>query len=197
MYIYMMKGKDGRQRYRKAGSFILCFYSFIFIVVGLILHSCATIAEIPEAKNTRIIKNVPFYEQEIYQCGPASLAAVLNYWGVSLTPDVISKDIFSETARGTLNIDMVLYAQSKGLSANQYKGSMKDIIKNIDSDCPLIVLVDYGFSLYQADHYMIVVGYNEYGVIVNSGRYKEKFIPEEKFMKIWKRTNYWTLLIKK
>ena len=44
---------------------------------------------------------------------------------------------------------------------------------------------------------MVVVGYNEDGVIVNSGKDKGKFIPEEDFIKSWERTKFWTLLIKK
>jgi ABC-type bacteriocin/lantibiotic exporter with double-glycine peptidase domain len=192
----MMEEKYRRQSYRKTGGFILRPYFFILVAIVLLLHSCATINEIPKAGNTRIIESVPFYLQESYQCGPASLAEVLNYWGVHVTPGDIAKEIFSESARGTLNIDMVLYAQSKGFHAIQYTGSMEDLKKNIDSGFPVIVLVDYGFSVYQVNHFMVIVGYNEYGVIVNSGRNKEKFIPEEKFMKTWERTDYWTLLIK-
>jgi ABC-type bacteriocin/lantibiotic exporter with double-glycine peptidase domain len=196
MYIYMMKEEDRRQRYRKMRSFILCPYSFILAVVVILLHSCATTSEIPEAKNTRIIENVPFYSQESYQCGPASLASVLNYWGVNVTPDDIAKEIFSESARGTLNIDMVLYTQRMLLDAAQYRGSIEDLKKNVESGYPLVVLVDYGFSLYQVNHFMVVVGYNENGVIVNSGRDKGKFISEKYFIKAWERTKYWTLLIK-
>ena len=192
----MMKEKDRRQRYRKMRSFILRPYSFILAVVVILLHSCATTSEIPEAKNTRIIENVPFYSQESYQCGPASLASVLNYWGVNVIPDNIAKEIFSESARGTLNIDMILYTQRMGLDATQYRGSIEDLKKNIESGYPLIVLVDYGFSLYQVNHFMVVVGYNENGVIVNSGRDKGKFISEKDFIKAWERTKYWTLLIK-
>ncbi len=161
------------------------------------LSSCATINKIPEAKHTHIIENVPFYSQEIYQCGPASLAGVLNYWGVQITPDDIAKEIFSESARGTLTIDMVLYAQMKGLKATQYKGNIDDLKKNIDSNYPVIILVDYGISLYQVNHFMVGLGYNEHGVIVNSGRNKHKFISEKDFTKVWEKTNYWTLLIKK
>lgn len=192
----MMKEKDRRQRYRKMRSFILRPYSFILAVIVILLHSCATTSEIPEAKNTRIIENVPFYSQESYQCGPASLASVLNYWGVNVTPDNIAKEIFSESARGTLNIDMILYAQRKGLKVTQYKGGIEDLKKNIESGYPLVVLVDYGFSLYQVNHFMVVVGYNENGVIVNSGRDKCKFISEKDFIKTWERTKFWTLLIK-
>jgi ABC-type bacteriocin/lantibiotic exporter with double-glycine peptidase domain len=159
------------------------------------LSFCATINKIPEAKHTHIIGNVPFYSQETYQCGPVSLAGVLNYWGVKITPDDIAKEIFSKSARGTLTIDMVFYVQMKGLKAIQYKGNIDDLKKNIDSNYPVIVLVDYGISLYQVNHFMVVLGYNEHGVIVNSGRSKHKFISDEDFTKVWKKTNYWTLLI--
>ena len=91
---------------------------------------------------------------------------------------------------------MVLYAQKKGLMAVQYEGNMEDLRKNIDSSYPIIVFVDYGFSLIQTNHFMVVIGYNEHGVIVNSGKDKNKFIFERDFMKSWKKTRFWTLLIK-
>jgi predicted double-glycine peptidase len=168
----------------------------LFLILSVLLGSCATVNQIPVAKNVHIIENVPFYQQETYQCGPASLAGVLNYWGTNIIPDDIAKEIYSDTAGGTLNIDMVLYAQSKGLNAIQYKGNMNDLKKNMESGYPVIVLVDYGISLYQANHFMVVVGYNEHGLIVNSGKDKGKFISAEDFLKAWKKTDYWTLLIK-
>jgi predicted double-glycine peptidase len=169
--------------------FVLSFLSFLLI-------SCISTIEVKEGGNARLIENIPFFPQEDYQCGPASLAGVLNYWGISVTPDDIAKEIFSESARGTLNIDMILYAQSKGLNALQYKGNLEDLKKNIESDYPVIVLVDYGFSIYQVNHFMVVIGYNNRGLIVNSGKDKEKIISEEDFLHIWKRTNYWMLLMK-
>lgn len=151
----------------------------------------------PESSDQHMIENVPFYPQETYQCGPASLAAVLNYWRIPEKPDYIAKDIFSKNARGTLSIDMVIYAQKKGLFALQYKGSLEDLKINIDAGYPIIVLVDYGISFYQANHFMVVVGYNENGVIVNSGKDSNVFITNNDFQKVWKRADYWTLLIKK
>ena len=151
----------------------------------------------PESADKHIIENVPFYAQEAYQCGPASLAGVLNYWSVPVRPDDIAKDIFSENARGTLSIDMVIYAQKKGLFAFQYKGGLEDLKNNIEAGYPLIVLVDYGISFFQANHFMVVVGYNENGVRVNSGKNNNIFIANKEFLKVWKRADNWTLLIKK
>jgi predicted double-glycine peptidase len=92
---------------------------------------------------------------------------------------------------------MLLYVNKKGLYALQYIGSWDDLKKKINNKYPLIVLVDYGFSVYQANHFMVVVGYNDDGVVVNSGKTEHMFIDKEKFLKAWKRTNYWTLLIKR
>jgi ABC-type bacteriocin/lantibiotic exporter with double-glycine peptidase domain len=165
------------------------------VLVCMALCACAALVEIPEAGDLRIIENVPFFPQEDFQCGPASLAMVLNYRGVHVAPDDIAKEIFSESAGGTLTIDMVLYAQKRGLSAFQYKGSMEELKESIASGYPVIVLVDYGYSFYKRNHYMVVKGYNKNGVIVNSGRNKDKFIAEQKFLKIWEKTNFWTLII--
>ncbi|PIP08619.1 MAG: hypothetical protein COX51_03550 [Syntrophobacteraceae bacterium CG23_combo_of_CG06-09_8_20_14_all_50_8] len=168
----------------------------IFILMLPLVFSCMTTRNLPEPGTARMIENVPFFPQETYQCGPASLAGVLNYWGVKVFPEAIAAKIYSRSAKGTLNLDMVLYAQDKGLQVIQYKGSIKDLKKNIDLGYPAIVLVDYGFWVYQQNHFMVVVGYNEKGVITNSGKNRLKFIREEDFLKPWERTDFWTLLIK-
>ncbi len=82
------------------------------------------------------------------------------------------------------------------MKAIQYKGDMEDSRKNIDLRYPIIVLVDYGFFPIQANHFMVVIGYNEDGIIVNSGKEREKFISEKEFLRLWGKTGFWTLLIK-
>src|SRR4030042_3168358 len=166
--------------------------SFIFLTL-FSTYSCATFNNISQS---HVIENVPFHPQTEYQCGPASLAGVLNFWGVRITPDEIAEEIYSNSARGTLNIDMVLYAQRKGFKAIQYEGNIQDLRKNIDVGYPIIVFVDQGFSFSQANHFMVVIGYNEDGVIVNSGKDNEKFISEKDFVHSWRKTKFWTLLIK-
>ncbi len=166
------------------------------IILIFLLYSCAGVGHVPKDSQTHLIEDVPFYPQSTYQCGPASLAGVLNFWGVRVTLDEIAEEIYSRSARGTLNIDMVLYAQRHGLKAIHYEGSMEDLKRKIDSGYPIIVLVDYGFFSIQANHFMVVIGYNEDGVIANSGKNREKFIPKKDFLRSWKKTKFWTLLIR-
>lgn len=168
------------------------------LVLFFLSSGCATADRAPKAQersDLHLVRNVPFFPQEDYQCGPASLAAVLSYRGVSITPAEVARAVYSRSARGTLNIDMVLYAQSRGLRASQYKGGLDDLRAQIDAGRPLIVLVDYGFSVIRADHFMVVIGYNNEGVVVNSGRNEEEFIARDDFLKAWEKTGYWTLLV--
>jgi ABC-type bacteriocin/lantibiotic exporter with double-glycine peptidase domain len=165
------------------------------LMLALVLISCAGSPYQESRTAARMIRGVPFYPQEDYQCGPASLAGVLNYRGLKISPEEIAREIFSPRARGTLDMDLVFYAQRKGFSATRYRGGWEDLRKNIDSDAPLIVMVDAGFWLYQKNHFMVAVGYDPEGLIANSGQDRHKFIPRDVFLRAWKRTKFWTLRI--
>ncbi|MFN3479949.1 MAG: C39 family peptidase [Thermodesulfovibrionales bacterium] len=143
-----------------------------------------------------IINSVPFYPQEDYQCGPSSLAGVMNYYGFNLTPQEIASEIYSKSARGTLDLDLLFYAEKKGLEAEKYNGSINDLKEKVKAGYPLIVLVDYGYGPIQVNHFMVIIGYNESGVFANSGREEKKFITYKEFLRVWDRTGNWTLLIR-
>ena len=167
----------------------------ILILTLAFLFSCARTPEATSSKPSQVLEKVPFYPQQKYQCGPASLAGVLSYWGVDISPEEIATEIYSKSARGTLDVDMILYAERKGLRALHYEGSLEDIRSHIDSGYPLIVLVDDGFWVYEQNHFMVVVGYDENGVIANSGKDRLKSIPLNGFLKSWEKTEFWTLLV--
>lgn len=168
----------------------------LFLLLVLFLPSCAELSYLKESKPPQIINQVPFYPQEDFQCGPASLASVLNFWGIPVTPREIAADIYSPSARGTLNLDMRLYSEKKGLRAVHYKGSVEDIKNKIDLGYPMIVLVDLGLLIYQQNHFMVVVGYDENNFLAHSGKERLKSIPLKKFIKTWEKTNFWALWIR-
>ena len=161
----------------------------------LFVISCAGGPNIREPNTAHVIKGVPFYPQEENQCGPASLAGVLNYWGVPVSPAEIAQEIYSRSAKGTLNLDLRFYAERKGLTAKHYEGSWEDLKKKVDSGYPLIVLVDHGFWVYHQYHFMIVLGYDEGGIVAHSGKEKHRFVPLDRFLKSWRRAASWTLFI--
>lgn len=167
------------------------------IMLLLLSASCATIGSAPAGDSVHVIEGIPFYPQEAYQCGPASLAAVLNFHDIAVTPDDIAADIFSSGAKGTLDMDMVLYVRKKGLRADQYSGGLDDLKRTIDAGNPVIILVDYGFWVYQKAHFMVLLGYHENGFIADSGREHLKVISRNELKRIWEKTRFWTLVIRK
>jgi hypothetical protein len=170
-------------------------YRYILLGIFFFISSCAGTHVFDIYENCYIIDQVPFYPQEAFQCGPASIAGVLSYWNIDISPEEIAAEIYSKSAKGTLDVDMVRYAERKGLKVRQYRGSIEDIRLNIDSGNPIIVLVDYGFWIYQRNHFMVIAGYFEDGIVANTGRDHLKFIFYKDFLSSWKRTNYWILLI--
>ncbi len=173
----------------------------VLLLLLLMAHaSCATVITHP--RDAVMIPNVPFFSQEAYQCGPTALAIVLDYWhrktasGKWVTPDEIASRIYSPSARGVLGLDLELYARKQGFETRQYAGTMEDLRHNVNEGVPSIIFVDYGLSVYEVHHFMVVTGYARDGFVVNSGRRENQFISEGELEKIWKKNGYWTLVLK-
>ncbi len=170
----------------------------LFCVVLLFLCACASSPTVlPD--ESKMLSGVPFFPQEDYQCGPAALATVMNYWYIRqggaerIGINEITRAIYSPGARGVLPSDLENYPKKKGFSAQQFRGSMGDIRDHIDRGIPLILFVEYGLSFYQLNHFLVVTGYTRDGIIVNSGRRERETVTNSDLEKVWKKTGYWAL----
>jgi hypothetical protein len=175
-------------------------FGAVFACLLYLLTACASMSPtLP--KGSTILPDIPFFKQEAYQCGPAVLATVIDYWqqrtgkGAWVTPEQLVPEIYSPTARGILGIDLEIYAKKHGFQSRQFAGKVLDLREAIDLGTPPIILVDYGFGFYQQGHFMVVTGYGPKGIIVNSGHHENRFISEEDLDRLWKKTGYWTFLL--
>jgi hypothetical protein len=176
---------------------------YLCAVLGclLALMAACTSMNITPPKGSSILPDVPFFNQEAYQCGPAVLATVIDYWykrtgrGSWVTPEQIVPEIYSPTARGVLGIDLEIYAKKHGFRGRQFAGRFPDLREAVDRGTPPIILVDYGIGFYQQGHFMVVTGYGPEGIIVNSGEKENLFIPERDLDRVWKKAGYWTFIL--
>ncbi|OPY72786.1 MAG: Peptidase C39 family protein [Syntrophorhabdus sp. PtaU1.Bin058] len=174
---------------------------FLPIFILLFLLGCSTANPPVPPVDAVLLRGVPFFRQDDFQCGPSALATVIHYWyikkNIDRRPsyDDIAAAVYSPSARGVLGIDLELYAKRLGFDATQYSGSVADIRDNINKEVPLIILVDYGFLMYQGNHFMVTTGYTNDGIVVNSGRKQNEIIPDGELEKIWQKTGYWSLRI--
>lgn len=170
------------------------------LICAVFLFLCACASSPPVLPDgSKMLSDVPFFPQDDYQCGPAALATVMNYWYIRqggaerIGIDEITKAIYSPGARGVLPSDLENYPKKKGFSAQQFGGSVSDIRDHIDRGVPLILFVEYGLSFYQLNHFLVVTGYTRDGIIVNSGRRQSETITNSDLEKVWKKTGYWAL----
>jgi ABC-type bacteriocin/lantibiotic exporter with double-glycine peptidase domain len=155
---------------------------------------CRSMAMRP-APTAHRIAGVPFHADDSYQCGPACLAGVLGYWQVPVTQQDIAERVFSPSARGTLGVDLAWYAREQGLAAGTMDGTLDYLHRLVDDGMPAIVMVDYAWGPLAATHYMVVTGYDEQGVIVNSGMAEADYLSNDRFLRLWQRCAQWMLVI--
>ena len=176
----------------------------LLIGLALMLAGCA-ITEPPLAKqleaslrgSVHYVDRVPFYPQTQYQCGPASLAAVLSYWGRDVTPDRIINEIYRPPMKGILSADLWQYAKSRNLRATIAHGSWEFLERNVSLNRPVIAFLNFGIQQVPMGHFLVVVGLDpdDKSVITYSGLNKDERIPFERFKAAWEKTDYWSLLI--
>jgi ABC-type bacteriocin/lantibiotic exporter with double-glycine peptidase domain len=149
------------------------------------------------SKTSLYVEGVPFYPQRKYQCGPASLAAVLNYWGRNDSPEQIAQAIYLPRLKGSLSLDLWRYARDEGFDAQIQEGTLEKLQGHLAQKQPVIAFLNLGFKFFPIGHFLVVVGLDpeQQAVIAYSGTEKDKRIPYDKFLSDWKKTQYWSLVI--
>ncbi len=160
---------------------------------------CACAAAAPEGfvppPGGRMLTGVPFHPQEDHQCGPASLAMVLNFLGDPASPDDIAAAIYRPGLRGTVSLDLALYPRTRGFFTRFFRGTAADVAAEIDAGRPLLVMIDYGFGGVHVFHYMVVTGYDAEGIRVNSGRDRDQRVSWGRFLSLWSGADDWGLSV--
>jgi hypothetical protein len=150
-----------------------------------------------EPARAHFLSEVPFFAQEDHYCGPAALASVLDFYGKELSQEEIAESIYIPQVKGTLNLDLLLYARKQGFEAEILNCDLERLKQEISGGHPLIVFLNLGGSLYPIRHYAVVVGYDDTQqvIVIHSGKRKNQLISYKKFQNAWKKTGYWCLLI--
>ncbi len=146
-----------------------------------------------------LIEAVPFFPQPQGElmCGPAALASVMGYYGDAGSMAAVAREVYHEKLKGTLPIDLFIYAKEKGFKAEYYKGGMEDLKVRLSQSTPLILFLNLGLKAYPVGHYIVAVGYNEIlGVVLaHSGLEEAKVYGYGRLLSSWSKTGFATLLV--
>nr|WP_082708383.1 PA2778 family cysteine peptidase [Marinobacterium profundum] len=169
----------------------------------LLLSGCATrfssdqLATLSDTLPVSIeLTEVPFYPQELYQCGPAALATVLNNDQLRTTPDALVPQIYIPERGGSLQVEMKVAARRHGMLAMEAPTQLKGLLTEVAAGRPVVVMQNLGLDIIPRWHYAVIVGFDleAQNVILRSGTEQRRITPLKLFERTWERSNRWALL---
>lgn len=173
------------------------------VCFSILLGACAT----PQTRALRNLHSaqlplqvelagVPFYPQEIHQCGPASLAMLLNAGGVQVTPQQLIAQVYLPGRAGSLQVEMLSATRRNGLLAYRLAPQLADVLAEVAAGSPVLVLQNLALSWYPLWHYAVVVGYDleREELILRSGLERRQVLPFTTFEYTWARAERWAML---
>jgi tetratricopeptide (TPR) repeat protein len=170
----------------------------------LLIAGCASRAPVLEpalqpsgAPRSIELASVPFFPQQAYQCGPATLAAVLRYAGVRTDAEALGPRVYLPVKQGSLAIEMMAAVRSFGRIGYQPPPRLDALLAELHAGRPVAVLQNLGLAQYPIWHFAVVIGYtaDTDRIILRSG---EKRRVEERafnFMQSWSLADRWALVV--
>ncbi len=144
------------------------------------------------------VSDVPFFPQEDFYCGPAALATVLSWSGLSAEPEALGARVYTPVRHGTLQNDILAGARREGRLAVAVN-SLRDLMTEIAAGHPVLVFENLSFGWYPKWHYAVAVAYNldRREITLRSGREPEHVTSMDTFERTWKRGGNWALVVLK
>lgn len=142
------------------------------------------------------IRDLAFFPEAAHQCGPAALATVLSWSGLSATPDAVGKQVYSPALKGSLQPALVSSARRHGRIAYEIAGS-DALWQEVAAGHPVIVLQNLGLSWNPVWHYAVVMGYDQpqQTIVLRSGQTARQSISYRLFDRTWARANRWGMVV--
>jgi len=143
------------------------------------------------------LTEVPFFPQRDYHCGPASLAAMINYRGTPVVPEQIAEMIYVPGLKGSLQVEVVAAARRFDLLPVRLDGRMESLMRELAAGNPVFVLQNLAIEVLPVWHYEILVGYDieRREMILRSGTDRRVTRAFATFEKTWHRADYWALVL--
>jgi tetratricopeptide (TPR) repeat protein len=140
------------------------------------------------------LKNVPFFPQLDYQCGPAALATALDTFGANVTPEQLVPEVYLPERKGSLQIEMLAAPRRHGMVSYLIAPRFIDMMKEVAAGNPVVVLQNLGLS--DGWHYAVVVGYDyDTGdLLMRSGIAEREQLNFAVHEFVWARSGYWAMV---
>lgn len=177
---------------------------FFYAAITLLLSGCATPPQTralldhpaPTLPASAELEHVPYYAQDIHQCGPATLAMVLNAAGAHTTPEQLTPQVYLPGREGSLQVEMLAATRRQGLLAYTLNPQLEAVLTEIAYGHPVVILQNLAFNWYPRWHYAVAIGYdrNAQTITLRSGPEPRQQMPLKTFEYTWTRGDHWAMV---
>lgn len=175
----------------------------VFILAAALLAGCAApqVSGLLERRPAGLppraeIEGTPFFPQEDYQCGPASLAAVLRHAGRPASPETLLPQVYLPGRKGSLQAEMLAGVRRHGLVAYPLAPSIEALLREIAAGTPVLVLQNLALAWAPQWHYAVAIGYDldAREIVLRSGVTRRLAMSLDTFEHTWARSGHWAML---
>lgn len=144
-----------------------------------------------------VLDSVPFYPQQAYQCGPASLAMMLNTRGFQTNPDVLKELVYLPERKGSLRVELVAGARSHGVLVYELDGTLASLLSEVAAGNPVLVMQNLGLSWWPQWHFAVVTGFDQEArnIILHTDTRENHEESLEVFSATWNRAENWAAVM--
>jgi hypothetical protein len=144
----------------------------------------------------RELREVPFFAQSEYECGPAALATALSAAGIPARPEALVDQVYLPARKGSLQLEMLATARREGALAVRLPPTLDALLREVAAGHPVVVLQNLGLAVAPRWHYAVVVGYDLAAreMVLRSGTTERELISFGTFEHTWKRSGHWAFV---
>jgi len=168
------------------------------LLAGCAAPQTQRIADAPPAglPSAAELGGVPFFAQEDYQCGPASLAAVLRHAGREATPESLQPQVYVPGRKGSFQAEMLAATRRHGLVAYPIAPRLEDLLGELAAGNPVLVLQNLALAWAPQWHYAVAIGYDlgARELILRSGVTRRLAMSLDTFERTWARSGHWAMV---
>ncbi|WP_404345527.1 PA2778 family cysteine peptidase [Vreelandella venusta] len=143
------------------------------------------------------LTEVPFFAQTEYQCGPATLAMVLNHEGVEASVDELIPQVFLPERDGSVQPEMLATVRRYERLAIPIRGTMDALLTHLEAGDPVVVMQNLALPAFPMWHYAVAIGFdlpNE-TLTLRSGEIERHTLSFSRFDATWARSERWGFLV--
>lgn len=149
--------------------------------------------------SSRELRDVPFFPQEKYQCGPAALATLLANSGLEVVPRDLVPLVYVPERKGSFQVEMLATARQYNRIPYQIAPQLSAVIAEVSEGNPVLVLQNLGTDWFPQWHYAVVVGFDltRGEFILRSGEIERRMTSFKAFENTWRRSQFWGITLLK